>query len=82
VVSEALDPVRKRHHVTVADSPDLHDLHSGSIHAYILIVKAPTELDGGGSLEGDGWVNWSGLATLLSEVASAFTYALGRLAWR
>ncbi len=26
-VSEALDPVRKRHHVAVADSPDLHDLH-------------------------------------------------------
>ena len=24
-VSEALDPVRKRHHVAVADSPDLHD---------------------------------------------------------
>jgi hypothetical protein len=26
-VSEALDPVGQRHHVTVADSPDLHDLH-------------------------------------------------------
>lgn len=31
-------------------------------------------------LEGDGWVNWSGFATLLSEVGSAFSYALGRLA--
>ena len=27
-VSEALDPVRKRHHIAVADSPDLHDLHA------------------------------------------------------
>ena len=27
VVSEALNPMRKSHHVAVADSPDLHDLH-------------------------------------------------------
>jgi hypothetical protein len=27
-VSEVLNPVRERHDVAVADSPDLHDLHS------------------------------------------------------
>lgn len=26
-ISEALCPVRKRHHVAIADSPNLHDLH-------------------------------------------------------
>jgi hypothetical protein len=39
VVSEALNPMRKSHHVAVADSPDLHDLHRRSIHAYIQLVK-------------------------------------------
>ena len=33
----------------------------------------------GSSLEGDGWVNWSGLATLLAEIGEAFTRALDRL---
>ena len=31
------------------------------------------------SLEGDGWVNWSGLATLLAELASALTAPANRL---
>ena len=29
--------------------------------------------------EGDGWVNWSGLATLLSDLAFAATRLLDRL---
>ncbi len=48
-VSEALDPVRESHDVAIADSPDLHDFHSCSIHAYILIVKcAGSELQAPG----------------------------------
>jgi hypothetical protein len=30
-------------------------------------------------LEGDGWVNWSGLATLLDELARTVAAVLGRL---
>jgi hypothetical protein len=31
------------------------------------------------TVEGSGWVNWSGLATLLDEVAGAASFMLARL---
>lgn len=45
-ISEALDAVRESHDVAVADSPDLHHLHEGSIHAYIRCVKYDPRLTG------------------------------------
>jgi hypothetical protein len=55
--------VGQRHHVTVADSPDLHDLHRTQYTRVYTVIRSirPRRW---GSLEGDGWVNWSGLATL------------------
>jgi hypothetical protein len=35
---------------------------------------------GEGLLEGDGWVNWSGLATLLDDLSKALDFDLGRWA--
>jgi hypothetical protein len=35
--------------------------------------------DGEGLLEGDGWVNWSGLAGLVAEVALDHLHEAGRL---
>jgi hypothetical protein len=54
------------------------------------LVDATTEMESarcltplGGAViarvEGDGWVNWSGLATLLTDVTQAFRVSIGRL---
>lgn len=60
-IAKSFDPMREGHDVAVADSPDLNDLHTASIHAYIRHVKRYRA-------EGDGWASWSGLATLLAHV--------------
>lgn len=38
-------------------------------------------LHGGGAAEGDGWVNWMGLATLLSALDVTHARAVSKLAW-
>ncbi len=47
-VSEALNPMRKSHHVAVADSPDLHDLHRWQYTRVYTVCQA-IELDDWGS---------------------------------
>jgi hypothetical protein len=44
-VSEALDPVRKRDHVAVADSPNLHDLHRASVYTRIYVFSSACQPD-------------------------------------
>ena len=60
-VSKVLNPMRKSHHVAVADSSDLHDLHRRSIYAYIRLVKYIEPVEWGARLKamagltGRGW---------------------------
>ncbi len=77
-VSEALNPMRKSHHVAVADSPDLYDLHRREYTRVYTTCQVHRASRVGGSLEGDGWVNWSGLATLLATAGAALQWPLDR----
>src|ERR1700687_400840 len=54
-VSEVLNPVRERHDVAVADSPDLHDLHCAQYTRVYTACQAYTMPDNWGLFEGDGW---------------------------
>jgi len=42
---------------------------------------SPCQRYGGSCVEGDGWVNWSGLATLLTNIAKTFARELSVIAW-